>query len=297
MEATLTETVVDKVRSEFDFNVDKFPLGGPDGMKTPCYGLFRSDNAKFVGGPNNTKSKNYIPHQTDDVIALVEASSTLFDNDVDVACHFRDGHYVSVQPSKDKRLAVFGEKDNVYPRIIINAGYDGKSFRATMGYYRDLCKNLSMMRQVKGTTVSIRHMSNLRCEMNELIDTFGVLGESWEGLGERITALEATRVNLASVLDSIYGETPPEAGRGRTMHENRTEKIISRIYNERFRSGRPMTEDPQDVSAFELANGIQGYSQHDKSRNGNKTEFERAIMAFSDSHVTKAFDMLLEMAA
>lgn len=297
METVLSVDVVNKVRENFNFEVEKFPLQGPDGMKTPCYGLFRSDNAGFVGSCNNAKSINYMPHQTEDVIALVEASSTLWDGEVDVACHFKDGHYVSVQPSKDKRLSVFGERDNVFPRIIINAGYDGKAFQANMGYYRDICKNLSIMRQVKGTTVSIRHMANLRHEMNELIDTFGVLGESWEKLGERILALESTRVNLASVLDKIYGATPPEAGRGRTMHENRTEKIISRIYNERFKSGRELTEDPQDVSAWELYNGIQGFAQHDKSRHGKKSDFERAIMAFSDTNVQNAEKLLFDLVA
>jgi hypothetical protein len=297
MEAVLSSDVVAKVRETFNFNVEKFPLGGPDGMKTPCYGLFKSDDAKFVGSCNNTKSKNYVPHQTDDVIALVEASSTLFDGEVDVACHFKDGHYVSVQPTRDKRLAVHGQKDNVFPRIIINAGYDGQAFKATMGYYRDLCKNLSMMRMVKGTTVSIRHMSNLRCEMNELIDTFGVLGESWEGLGERILALEATNVSMASVLDRIYGETPTESGRGRTVHENRTEKIVGRIFRERFQSGREMGEDGNIATAWELFNGIQGYSQHDKSRHGRKTDFERAIMSFSDTNVQKAEKILLDLVA
>jgi hypothetical protein len=297
MEAVLSTGVVAKVADKFDFTVDKFPLSGPDGMKTPAYGLFRSDNAGFVGSCNNAKSVNYVPHQTEDVIALVEASATLFDGEVDVACHFKDGHYVSVQPTKDKRLAVYGEKDNVFPRIIINAGYDGKAFRASMGYYRDACRNLSMMRMVNGTTVSIRHMSNLRSEMNELIDTFGVLGESWEGLSERILALEATRVNMASVLDTIFGETPKEIGRGKTIHENRTKAIVGRIFNEQFKTGRNPQESPNDVSAWELFNGIQGFAQHDKSRHGKKTDFEKAIMAFSDTKVQAAEKLLLSLVA
>lgn len=297
MEAVLSTDVVARVKEQFNFNVDKFPLGGPDGMKTPCYGLFKSDDASFVGSCNNTKSKNYVPHQTDDVVALVEASATLFDGEVDVACHFRDGHYVSVQPTQDKRLSVYGKADNVFPRIIINAGYDGQAFKASMGYYRDLCKNLSIMRMVKGTTVSIRHMSNLRCEMNELIDTFGVLGESWETLGQKIEALESTRVGMADVLDRIYGQIPAEIGRGRTVAENRIEKIVGRIFNERLKSGRTIGEDANDASAWEVFNGIQGYAQHDKSRHGKRTDFERAIMAFSDQHVQKAEKLLLDLVA
>ena len=297
MQNVLSSDVAETVKKEFDFQVNKFPLSGPDGMKTPCYGLFRSDNASFVGSCNNAKSRNYIPHQTDDVIALVEASSTLFDGEVEATCFFNQGHYVSVQPTRDKRLSVYGQKDNVFPRIIINAGYDGQAFKASMGYYRDLCQNLSIMRMVKGTTVSIRHMSNLRSEMNELIDTFGVLGESWETLGDRIQALESTRVGMADVLDLIYGAIPAEIGRGRTVAENRIEKIVGRIFNERLKSGREIGEDANQASAWELFNGIQGYAQHDKSRHGKRTDFERAIMAFSDQHVQKAEKMLLDLVA
>ena len=133
--------------------------------------------------------------------------------------------------------------------------------------------------------------------MNELIDTFGVLGESWETLGDRIQALESTRVGMADVLDRIYGAIPAEIGRGRTVAENRIEKIVGRIFNERLKSGREIGEDANQASAWELFNGIQGYAQHDKSRHGKRTDFERAIMAFSDQHVQKAEKMLLDLVA
>jgi hypothetical protein len=298
MQNVLSRNVAETIKKEFDFQVNKFPLSGPDGMKTPCYGLFRSDNASFVGSCNNAKSRNYIPHQTDDVIALVEASSTLFDGEVDVTCFFNQGHYVSVQPTMDKRKAVFGQKDNVFPRIIINAGYDGQAFKANMGYYRDVCKNLSIMRMVKGTTVSIRHMSNLRSEMDELIETFGVLGESWEALGQRIDALEQTKVSLVGFLEDVFGPVPEETGRGKTVAENRIEKIVGRLLNERFKTGRPLNEGmAPEYSGWELFNAVQGYTQHDKSRHGNPSPFSRAIMAFSDQYVQKAEKLLFDMVA
>ena len=48
MEATEI-TVLDSVKAAFPFSVDKYPLSGPDGMRTDLYGLFRSDNAEHVG--------------------------------------------------------------------------------------------------------------------------------------------------------------------------------------------------------------------------------------------------------
>ena len=47
--STVTIDAIEKVRDTFNFTVDKFPLSGPDGMKTPFYGLFRSDNCQSVG--------------------------------------------------------------------------------------------------------------------------------------------------------------------------------------------------------------------------------------------------------
>ena len=39
--SSVSNSVSDKIRSTFNFSVDKFPLSGPDGMSTPLYGLFQ----------------------------------------------------------------------------------------------------------------------------------------------------------------------------------------------------------------------------------------------------------------
>ena len=76
-----TSSVSDKIRSTFDFSVDKFPLSGPDGMSTPLYGLFRSDTSSLVGSKSVTS--RYVPHTTDDVCALADAAENAFDGDID----------------------------------------------------------------------------------------------------------------------------------------------------------------------------------------------------------------------
>ena len=155
MEATET-TVLDSVKAAFPFSVDKYPLSGPDGMRTDLYGLFRSDNAEHVG---KAVSKNYVPHQSDDVVALVEAAGEAFEGIGETQCTFRNAHHVCVSPGRDQRRAIYGTSDNIFPRFMIRGGYDGRGFLANMGFYRDACSNLSMMRQVEGTSVSIRHGS------------------------------------------------------------------------------------------------------------------------------------------
>ena len=287
---SVSVSAVDSVKSKFDFSVDKFPLAGPDGLKTPLYGLFRSDTMEFVGKPC---SKHYVAHQSDDVLALVESAGEAFEGVGDVQCHFRDGHYVSIAPSRDQRRAIYGSADNIFPRFIVNAGYDGRAFTAIMGFYRDACSNLAMMRQVSGTSVSIRHGSGLREKMDDLIQTFSVLRESWATLGDVIAELQNREVRMTDFLDQVYGQPDPDSKRGVTIHKNRTEAIFRRLSRERFTTGRGSMDSQFNVSAWEAYNAVQGYVQHDASRKGSPSDFARVIAASNDAAVKKAEGLAL----
>ena len=302
------QDVSSSVREAFNFDVEKYPLSanmGTEILPTDQYGLFRSD----IGYLNGVKSVSprYVPHTTDDVCALVDAAGEAFDGEIDCQTHFRNGHFVNIMPTKEQRTAIYQntDSDNVWPRVIINAGYDGKAFSATMGYYRDACSNLAMMRQVSGTTVSIRHTSGLRGHMDSLIATFNTLKESWSNLTTVIRNLESTEVRMTDFLNEIYGEPTPEqraladtgqSVRAVTTHENRTEAIWKRLNNERNKTGRPPMENT--VSAWEAYNAIQGYVQHDaQAKTGFKGQFDRILRASKDANVRKAESLVLEMAA
>lgn len=289
----LTQDIADNVRSKFNFSIDKFPLAGPEGMRTPFYGLFRSDTHMVVG--QGSVTQRYVPHTTDDVLALVEAASAAFDGVAAVQCHFREGHYVTIEPTKQQRLSIFGENDSAWARIVIAASYDGKAFKGCVGLYRDLCNNLCMLRTVKAATVSIRHTAGLRPKMNELIETFGVLKESWGTISATILAMEASKVNMVDFLNAIYGDSPAELGRGATMHRNRTEAIVRRLLSERMRSGRGDLADDFRVTAWEAYNAIQGYVQHDAGRHGSKAglvcDMDRIILASQSPQVLRAEEL------
>lgn len=291
--------VSDAVRSAFNFTVDKFPLQGPDGLRTPWYALFRSDTQEVVG--DGSVTSRYVPHTTDDVCAIVDATAEVFDGEVECKTHFRDGHYVSIAPTSEKRYKVFGDKDNVWPRVMVRAGYDGRAFSATLGYYRDACRNLAMMRQVSGTSVSIRHTSGLRSEMDSLIATLSTLKESWSNLTEVIERLQSREVRMVEFLDQIYGRPTDEqlalartgqAVRAVTVHQNRTEAIWNRLNRERNLTGRPAMKDT--VSAWEAYNAIQGYVQHDaQTKKAFSGEFDRILRASRDASVRKAEKLVL----
>lgn len=280
------------VRQRYNFSVDKFPLSGPDGMRTPYYGLFRSDTGQAVGG--GSVSDRYCPHTTTDVQALVDAAATAFEGVASVQCGFRDGHWLAIQPTKEHRLAVYGTADNVFPRVIIDAPYGGKgSFQASVGYYRDACRNLARLRMVGGTSVKIRHTHSLRGRMDELIESFGQLQGAWGNMTEVIQRMEQRRVNMVEFLNAVYGEPDQDSGRSVTIHRNRTEAIFRRLTTERMKTGRPDIQTDWVVSAWEAFNAVQGYVQHDATRRGNPTSIDRIMFAATDAAVLRAEQLAL----
>jgi len=294
-------SVSDQVRAAFNFEVPKVawgPVNVDQGWKTDnnTFRLHRNDTGEVIGRPVTTK---YVPHTTDDVVAIVEAAQTAFDEDVTATCHFNEGHYVNVCPSDDTRRSVFGTKDNIFPRMIVHAGYDGKSFKATLGFYRDACDNLSMLRKVSGTTVSIRHTSQLRDKMSELIRTLSHLRNSWDSITEEVDHMENRTVRMHNFLAACY-PAPLEdaAGREKTIHTNRIKAIFKRLEDERILTGRGLLSANYDVTGWEAYNAVQGWEQHVKSANVGSTDFDRIIRAArrgKDDKVGLAEELALTM--
>lgn len=287
------ENIVATIRQRYDFTVDKLPLRGPDNLNTPWYGLFRSDIGQPVGG--GSVSERYMPHTTDDIVALVEAAAPTFGGVSQVQCGFRDGHYLAIQPTREHRLSVFGSTDNVWPRLVITAPYGGKgSFRASIGYFRDACRNLAILRQVSGVSVTIRHTNSLRSKMDELVEDFSRLAGGWQALSAHIQQMEQTQVNMVEFLRAVYGEPNQESGRSVTIHRNRTEAIFRRLMRERATVGRPpIQENDWTVTGWEAFNAIQGYAQHDATRRGNPTTMDRIMFAANDAAVARAEALVL----
>jgi hypothetical protein len=288
-------SVSDAVRSAFPFTVDKLPLFGPENLKTPHYGLFRSDDGASVG---IACRKGYEPHTVDDVCALVEAAASAFDGEAKTQCLFHDGHFVTVEPSTEYRRSVFGTTDNIWPRLFIRAGYDGRAFRAQLGFYRDACRNLAMIRSAgNAVTANIRHTHQLRGKLDDLRRTFAELAAGWDGVVETARAMESRPVNLAEFLRQVYPLANDATERTQRSAERRIESIITRIVRERRLTGRPMGDFGRNgnyvVSAWEAFNGVQGYVQHDQSRHGRPDDYTRAAIALDDQAVSRALEMAL----
>lgn len=287
--------ISEAVTKAFDFSVDKFPLSGPDNMKTDHYGLFRSDNLACVG---NTVSSRYTPHNSDDVIAIAEAASGLFDGDIKVQCEWRRGHYVNIMPSDDHRRSVAGTKDTILPRVIIRAGFDGKAFQAQFGLFRDMCSNLAMLRNVENTTVHIRHNSNLRDHMDATINDLKGLENGWESMVAYINHMSTVSVDPNEFIDRIFPANPNmKPGKETTIYNNRINAIKSRIRIEHFHLTQQQLMSNDKISGWMAYNGIQGYIQHDASRSKKASDWDRIIMASDDRYVKTAEKIIAEQMA
>ena len=293
--STMTADAIGKVQDAFNFTVDKFPLSGPDGMATPFYGLFRSDSGKAVG---KAVTQRYTAHQTDDVLAITEAAITaLEDENIKVSCHFRNGHYVEYAPSNAERRAIYGTADNIFPRFMRRAGYDGRSFSVSLGYYRDLCSNLHIPTSIGNSIVrTIRHTSGLRGKMDELITDFSTVGKGWEAITAACDRMQQREVVMSDFLKEVYGEPDQDSKRAVTVHKNRTEAIIRRLMREQVKSGRPQMGSDFKVTAWEAFNAVQGYVQHDSTRkSGFNNAMDRIILANGDKAVHKAEVLALSL--
>lgn len=288
--ATL-ETVRQQIETAFPFSVDRLPLSGPDGLRTPHYGLFRSDNGDSVG---NAVRRGYTPHTTDDVAALCEAAAESFDGiPVQVSTAWRDGHNVVVAPTRDYRRECYDAGDTVWPRLIVSAGYGGSAFSATLGLYRDACRNLQIVRSA-GFNYSrkIRHTAHLRTKMPALISTFRQLAGGWDNVCETVAAMQRREVQLGDFIAEVY-PLPGDASR-RTVesHRQRCRKIVQRIARERQQLGRGLG-NLEIASAWEAFQGVQGYVQHDQRRHGRPSPIDRALMALDDAAVARAQQLAL----
>lgn len=280
----------EQIEAAFPHEVTMFRMHGPDGLVSPHYGLWYGMDC--VG---NAVSRSYCPHTRDDVTALVEASEHVFDCPVQLKAHFHEGHYVSIHPTADHRRAIFGTADNIFPRLVISAGYDGRSFRATMGYYRDACRNLAIMQQIGGVSRAIKHTSGLRDRMGDLIREFRMLSRSWETVASTAERMQAQQVELASFLHAVYGDPREAEGRSRTIAVNRIQAIVRRVISERQATGRgSLGYSPvATVSAWEAFNAVQGFEQHDATRKGRPSAWDRMLIANRSQHVHTAESLAL----
>lgn len=277
------QKISDIVRAKFPFEVNKFPLSGPDNMPTPHYGLFRSDNSECVG---KAVSSIYHPHTVEDIAVLCDACQEVFPEFSDVQTYWRDGHYVFVTPSFDYRrqLAIEGANiaDVIFPTLGISGGFDGKPFRGSLLLQRPICTNMMILETVGGTQMTIRHTPNMKERMKELVLIFEKLSTRWENVTTIAQQMADRRVVLADFLAAVYPEAPTSK-KGETQHKAMIEAIVERIQRENQQMG---ISTIREVSAWSAFNGVQGYIQH--QTRPKQSAMNKAILSLGNETIARA---------
>lgn len=287
------QAIKDQIDREFPFTVDKFPLSGPDGMKTDLYGCFRSDTCENVGG---AVKKNYLCHTLDDMKALAIAGMTGFDG-AQLRCSWNRGHCLIIEPTKEYRRAVYGTQDAIFPRAIIKAGFGGlKGVDGFAGLHRDACLNLMRLRVAgKVVRMKIKHTTGLMDKINSLVQEFQRLLQSWNGIVDQAVEMNSRELDFRSFIREVYPMPEAPTPRQIVTYDDRILAVIRRVEKERKGFGR-LNSSLAKATAWEAYNAIQGYEQHDARRHGRMDYYQRAFLAMETPAVDRAYDLALQMA-
>jgi hypothetical protein len=188
---------------------------------------------------------------------------------------------------------------------MLRGGFDGKGFKATVAFQRDLCDNMSMLERVEATSTSIRHSSNLRLKMDELIQTFEGLKAGWENLAEVAANMQSRTVNQYEFIREVFADRMPSQDqlallalnpnakiRAIKVWDNMIKAMVTRVNSEAVKSGRATGRE--EISAWEAYNMVQGYVQHDaQAKTGFKDQFSRILRASNDRHVKIAAQLAM----
>jgi hypothetical protein len=238
-----------------------------------------------------------VTHQTTDVATIAAAAAKGFDCEVTVHTGFKQGHYVSIFPTKEHRKSVYGTEDNVWPRFHISAPLGGGSYNTSLGFFRDCCTNMAMLSQVGGTKMSIRHDRNLPEKVDELVDRFLGLKAKWSHVAQQIDIMESTKVKLDEFLSKMYPSLETDSKTKKTFDDKRISAICTRVLTERYRTKRPDLKNDMMCSGWEAFNAVQGYIQHEQRRRGNVSWFERVIAASAQPEIARAEELVLSLTA
>ena len=311
---SVSDRVRDEIQQAFPFDVVKKqfltlddPQLGLSFSPSDRYGLYRSDTGSHIAG--TAVSKSYTCHQTADIIRPAVAIAEMFEDDgLEVRCHWRAGHVVSLAPTKESWKVSITEKDVIQPRAFLSAGYNGLPFSLQVGLYRPMCTNLAVFQSIESSSYKFKHTLKMHERLDDFNEELEQLREGWRATIVRCQQYENTRVWLRPILEETIGRKYDPVGMSdqeKDRYVKTWDGIVKRIRQEAEISQREfrevvcphrelVTETDTQVSAWQAYQGIQGYYQHVASRQnrddlkGNDWMFRRALQNLSDKRVARA---------
>jgi len=172
---------------------------------------------------------------------------------------------------------------------MLRASFDGKALLTNLGLWNPVCKNQELFESVKECKATIRHTSNIDFKMENLIRKLSALRQSWCTLDSMIDHMNGQTTHIDDFIAELFPKK--DSKKGETMFNNRKSGIRARIEREQRLTGEGNGLNPTYATNWRIYNAIQGYFQHDSSRNGSTTDIER-ILSSNSGDTVKAFNLL-----
>jgi len=296
---TVLPIAIESQLDKFPRHIIKQPLFGPNGEETGYYGLF-TETGKPVG--RGSVTERYIPHQLHHLRPIIKSVLGLpgFHNPK-VKARWKEGHYVRIRPD-DKYRREIVKGDSVWPQLDLWFGLGGLPARGRLPLQRDACSNLMMVRNSSEINFSIKHTKSLETRIATIQDQFYDIVAKWDEVVDHCRNMHAKRINLKHLLAEIYPAPKSEAKQSTTKHNDKISAIWSRVMRESHKLNLETPSLANPVTTGWMAfNAIQGYRQHDVTRNGEKgmtseqKEFNRSVSVLEDSTVQRAEELILSM--
>ncbi len=281
--------------------IEKHNLRAPakfDGASVPHYGFFRADNGHCL---SYAAKSGYEMTTHDDYAALSQAAIDAMGGSGQIQANWTERKSVAqatiiVSPTDQERRDNYrvNGADYIFPRLIIRAPF-GRPFSVTMGFYRDLCRNLDIAQLVgQSFSQSIRHTSQLTKRIEELTEICRNAGD-FGAMVDNCRRMSQIEVDTAEFLSRLYPLADDASQNTRTRAEGRAAAIYARIRREQLAVGN--SGDMQTTNLWQMVQAITGYVQHDKSRKNGIGNVDRAIVGLDDAENAAAWSRASELLA
>ena len=284
MTQTITpDFIADQVASMGE--VERFPAFGPEGLTSRYYMYYRG--TEQVGVPCTADRHAMDLERVNEV---AQEMAHMIGDVGDMSARWASNRYSLM--FKGSRTYEITPGDTVRHNFGFGTGFDGRAAFVMGGLNRGICENGLIFNAVAGMNMSlkIRHTQSLNWRVDLALSKMGEIIANADRLVGVARRASERMVSFGEAFRAVFPLADDASRRTRAIDDRRAEQVAQRIWNERIKLGR--NASLQDVSAWEMFNGIQGVQQHKETKRPTN-EHERIMRAAENSSVQRAAELLL----
>lgn len=239
--------------AHLDWKVDKFRLEH-NGKPVDAFGLFRSDNGKFI----NAVGSQFNPFQNEDCFTWVD---TLLDRKNGAhyvtAGALGNGEIVWCLAKLPEVIGIKGTQDESHNYLLfVDYRVQGKAAINKLTSTRVVCNNtLNVALREKGALMKIRHNENFESRLEDAKEVLSSVRGDIQTLDSKLNFLASrkmTKHSMTTIMEHIFPNI-----RESVIMQNRAETVLE-IYDNNDNDAIPEIRG----SAYNLVNAITNYVDH-----------------------------------